>query len=283
MRMKRLLVLLALALGTLPAKAEPRPARDLFGAVVRPTASPTQVIGSYAKGCLAGAQSLPTEGEHHQAMRLSRQRNWGHPALLAFIERLAAEGRTAGWPGLLVGDMAQPRGGPMRTGHASHQIGLDVDIWLTPMPDRLLSAEERETRSAVSMLKPGTREIEPGHFGSAQMGIIRRASLQPEVERIFVHPAIKQALCGMAGAERGWLGKVRPWYGHDAHFHVRLRCPMDQPDCRPQEPPPPGDGCGSELSWWLGDEPWQEATVPPPKPLTLEDLPAQCTKVLQAP
>jgi murein endopeptidase len=33
--------------------------------------------------------------------------------------------------GLLIGDMSQPRDGPMLYGHSSHQIGLDVDI--TPM------------------------------------------------------------------------------------------------------------------------------------------------------
>ena len=64
-------------------------------------------------------------------MRLSRNRNWGHPKLVEFLERLSAKGAKVGWPGLLVGDMAQPRGGPMLTGHASHQVGLDADIWLT--------------------------------------------------------------------------------------------------------------------------------------------------------
>ena len=51
------------------------------------------------------------------------------------MERLAAKvPKVSNWPGLLVGDMAQARGGPMLTGHASHQVGLDADIWLTPMP-----------------------------------------------------------------------------------------------------------------------------------------------------
>jgi hypothetical protein len=87
-------------------------------------------------------------------MRLSRDRNWGHPRLLDCLERFAADARTLdGWPGLLVGDMSQPRGGPMITGHSSHQVGLDVDLWLTPMPDRTLTAEERENMIAVSMLK----------------------------------------------------------------------------------------------------------------------------------
>ena len=47
----------------------------------------------------------------------------------------------SGLPVFYVGDMAQPRGGPLPFGHASHQTGLDVDIWftLTPRP-RLVPA-----------------------------------------------------------------------------------------------------------------------------------------------
>ena len=193
------------------------------------------VIGSYAKGCLAGGTALPLDGPAWQAMRLSRNRVWGHPDLVAFIERLAIGAQGDGWPGLLVGDMAQPRGGPMRTGHASHQIGLDVDLWLTPMPDRRLSGEERESISAVSMLKPGTRTVDEALFTDARIALIRRASLDPEVARIFVHPAIKQAMCDRAAGDRAWLTKIRPWWGHDAHFHVRLACP-------PGETPVPRPG-----------------------------------------
>jgi penicillin-insensitive murein endopeptidase len=104
-----------------------------------------------------------------------------------------------------------------------------------------------------------------------------------KVARIFVHPGIKQALC-QAGADRGWLRKVRPWWGHDSHFHVRLRCPPGEPLCRDQDPAPPGDGCGQELSWWLSDEPWKPSPPPkvPPKPMLLAELPAECRGVLDA-
>ena len=121
------------------------PANQLFGGVAAPAPLAVRAIGSYAKGCLAGAVSLPINGPAWQVMRLSRDRNWGHPRLLDFLERFAADARTLdGWPGLLVGDMSQPRGGPMITGHSSHQVGLDVDLWLTPMPDRTLTVQERE-------------------------------------------------------------------------------------------------------------------------------------------
>jgi penicillin-insensitive murein DD-endopeptidase len=263
--------------------AEP-PAKELFGAIREPAPGAPQVIGSYAKGCLAGAVALAEDGPAWQAMRLSRNRIWGHPALIAWIERFAAAARHAGWPGLLVGDIAQPRGGPMLTGHASHQIGLDVDIWLTPMPERALSAEERERLGAGSMLAAGTRQIDPQVFGPAQVGVIRTAARDPEVARIFVHPGIKQALCTAAGADRAWLRKVRPWWGHDTHFHVRLACPPGEPLCREQDPVPPGDGCGPELAWWLSDEPWAPRIppLPAPPPLRMADLPGQCRAVLDA-
>jgi penicillin-insensitive murein endopeptidase len=171
----------------------------------------------------------------------------------------------------------------MRTGHASHQIGLDVDIWLTPMPPQRLSLEERETFAPLSMLAEGRRTADPARLTAAHAALIRRAARYPEVARIFVHPGIKQALCERAGEDRGWLAKVRPWWGHDSHFHVRLACPSDQPLCRDQEPPPPGDGCGAELAWWLGDEPWLPKAAPPPPSLLLADLPAECATVLRAP
>ncbi|MGZ5917266.1 MAG: penicillin-insensitive murein endopeptidase, partial [Methyloceanibacter sp.] len=110
-------------------KSKPKgpPAKELFGSVTTPTPLAARAIGSYAKGCLSGGISLPINGPDWQVMRLSRNRNWGTPQLLDFLERLASDARALdGWPGLLVGDMAQPRGGPMITGHSSHQIGLDA-------------------------------------------------------------------------------------------------------------------------------------------------------------
>jgi penicillin-insensitive murein DD-endopeptidase len=288
MRARRLfgcMLLLGCLIGPATASGEP-PARELFGAADRPaaTAGP-RVIGSYAKGCLAGGVSLERDGPGWQAMRLSRNRTWGHPALIGWIERFATEARAAGWPGLLVGDLAQPRGGPMLTGHASHQIGLDADIWLTPMPERILSPAEREALGARSMLREGTREVDPRVFGPGQAELIRAAAMTPEVARIFVHPGIKAALCDAAGPDHGWLRKVRPWWGHDAHFHVRLSCPPGEPLCRDQGPPPAGDGCGDELDWWLSDLPWlpKDPAPKPPEPLALSELPGECRAVLAAP
>lgn len=264
------------------------PAKELFGGVATPAPLEARAIGFYSRGCLAGAAPLAVTGEHWQAMRLSRNRNWGHPVLIDYIQRLAADAnRLDGWRGLLVGDLAQPRGGPMLTGHASHQIGLDADIWLTEMPDRVLSAQEREDISAISMLKDGTLYTDPAKFSDGHKRVIARAASYPEVARIFVHPGIKRGLCEWAdrtGMDRGWLRKVRPWYGHHYHFHIRLSCPAGMAGCRDQDPPPAGDGCGSELAWWFTEEPWKPNPNPaPPKPpMTMSALPDACRTVLNA-
>jgi penicillin-insensitive murein endopeptidase len=276
-----------------PAKESPvkePPANELFGAAVGPAPLAARAIGSYAKGCLAGAVALPINGPDWQVMRLSRNRNWGTPQLLDFLEKFASDARALdGWPGLLVGDMSQPRGGPMITGHASHQIGLDVDIWLTPMPDRILTPEERENMTAVSMLKdPFT--VDPDKWTPLHTKLIKRAASYPEVDRIFVHPAIKKVLCEQAGNDRAWLGKVRPWWNHYYHFHVRVACPPEDSDCEPQKPPSGDDGCGQELSTWyamlknaaIAGAGQAASGVPRKSSLTMSKLPQECGTVLTA-
>ena len=135
------------------------PAKALFGRVTHPAAGPAQIYGFYAKGCFSGGEALPMDGANWQVMRPSRNRMWGTPYLVDFVERLAGKAARVGWPGLLVGDMAQPRGGPMITGHASHQIGIDADVWLTPMPDHRMSRAEREETSATDMVRAIRREV----------------------------------------------------------------------------------------------------------------------------
>src|ERR1700731_3427272 len=214
----------------LPPLANPKDpklgAKELFGRKVLPAAMPTRVLGFYAKGCIAGAQALPIDGETWQVMRLSRNRNWAHPDMVALLERLAAKAhKDAGWPGILVGDMSQPRGGPMFTGHASHQVGLDADIWLTPMPNRKLSREEREFMSATMAVRDDRRDVDPNVWTHAHPELIRVAAEDPVVERIFVNAAIKKALCREAGSDRSWLAKVRPGDGDHYHFPIPIFSP----------------------------------------------------------
>mgnify|MGYP005847599001 CR=1 FL=1 len=278
---------LAAALSLLPAAAAAQePARALFSAVAVPAAGPAQVHGSYAKGCIAGAVPLPASGPGWQTMRPGRNRAWGHPEAVAVIGRLGAAALALGWPGLLIGDVSQPRGGPMPFGHASHQIGLDIDVWLMRPGARPLSRAEREGLSAVNAVAPDRRRVSPA-WTEDQARIVMAAAQDAAVARIFVNAAIKAELCRWAPpGPRDWLGKVRPWWGHDHHFHVRLHCPADSPGCAAQEPPPPGDGCDAALDWWFSDEalhPPPPSRPPRPKPpLTLADLPPACAAVLRA-
>jgi penicillin-insensitive murein DD-endopeptidase len=278
------------------ARNKPTPrgplARELFAAAAEPAPMPARAIGFYAKGCLAGGVALSIDGPAWQVMRLSRNRNWGHPDLIALVERLAVDAKEHdGWPGLLVGDIAQPRGGPMRSDHASHQVGLDADIWLTPMPDRRLSEREREDLQATSMLAPDRTSIDTNVWSAAQVRLLKRAAAYADVERIFVNPAIKKALCDAVpkDADHAWLHKVRAYWGHESHFHMRIGCPKDSADCVSQPALPNDDGCGQELSSWLAavkkppkPEPAPAPSAPAParRGITLDQLPADCRAVL---
>ncbi|MEM7546965.1 MAG: penicillin-insensitive murein endopeptidase [Pseudomonadota bacterium] len=279
-------VLFGLILGADQLSAEP--VKYEFGARGDAASLPTAPHGSYAKGCLAGGQRLAETGPGWQAMRLSRNRNWGHPDLVAFVERLASEARQIGWEGILVGDLSQPRGGPMTSGHRSHQIGLDADIWMRPGYARELSRGEREEIGSFTVVRGDKRDVN-GNWTPAHGDVLRAAASDPAVARIFVNAAIKQQLCRDAAADdRDWLRKIRPWWGHDAHFHVRLSCPAGAEGCFDQAPPPSGDGCDETLAWWMSDEALNPKPDPnaPAKParreLTLADLPPACRGVLEA-
>ena len=275
------------------AKKTKRPiedARQLFAAKQLPADLPSSSIGSYANGCIAGARQLPPSGAHWQVMRLSRNRAWGHPSLIDYIETLADRAYKNGWNGVLVGDMGMPRGGPA-TGHASHQLGLDADIWLTPAPDHDLTSEERETMGARSVVNPETAQLDPTLWTQQHADFVRDAAQDPNVARIFVAPAIKQYLCKSKdrhGADTRWLRRLQPYWGHDNHIHVRLLCPRGDRFCHNQAPLDAGDGCGKEVSEWIRivnrKRPHASNPSPPktPSPVELSSMPQQCRKVLEA-
>lgn len=268
-----------------------KPAKSVFGAMHGPVPMAARAIGTYARGCLIGGQALPISGPDWQVMRASRNRNWAHPDLIKLLERLSHDAKTNdGWNGLMIGDIAQPRGGPMLTGHASHQIGLDADVWFTPMPSHPLSANERESLTPQEMVLDRHR-INPATWTDAQARLVKRAASYPEVTRIFVNPPIKAELCKWATGDRAWLAKVRPYYGHTFHFHVRIACPKNSPNCEDQPLPNPkdGTGCGTELAYWFSDKPWYwiehpdlQSKIPKP-PLLLSSLPKACQSIAVTP
>jgi penicillin-insensitive murein endopeptidase len=189
-----------------------------FATVRTPTHGPAKSIGGYSAGCIEGAVALPMHGAGFKVVHPERKRVYGHPLLIGLIRDVGKQLKKLHLAPLGVGDLAQPRGGPAPSGHASHQTGLDVDLFI--------GARERLAR-LLELVASDTR-----------------------VDRVFVNPAIKRELCEKSRGD--WLHKVRPWWGHDEHFHVRLACPPDSPDCVAQPPVPAGDGCDA-LEWWFSD------------------------------
>lgn len=272
------------------------PAKKLFGSKALPAALKSNVYGGYTRGCLSGGVGIAIDGPNWQAMRLSRNRRWGHPDLIRVIEQLSTKAKRGGWNGLLVGDISQPRGGPMLTGHRSHQIGLDADIWFTPMPNHRMTYKERENTSAISVLKRGTFYVDDRRWSKAHERLLFNAASFPEVERILVHPGVKKKLCDTVKGNRAWLRKIRPFWGHHYHFHLRIGCPKDAKGCKSQNPPPKGTGCDKTLAWWfksglvpkkkkkkkIAKKKDKKKKVKKRRQLVLSDLPKSCEIVLKA-
>ncbi len=284
-----------IALMGIPAMAEPK-ANQLFGAKDTPSAQAPAPIGTYARGCAAGNVQLPESGPTWQAMRLSRNRYWGQPELVQFIEDTSAYAARIGWDGLYVGDMSQPRGGPMTSGHASHQIGLDVDIWMKPGMDMHLSRSAREKISSINVRSADQRHVNR-NWTPAHAALLKHVASDPRVDRIFVTPPVKIEFCKTATrADRKWLQKIRPMYGHNYHFHVRLKCPRGSKYCETQKPTvrqlsKGGTGCDESLEWWVTDYLNPPKSTKPAKPapkkkgardFVMSDLPSQCSNVLSS-
>ncbi len=251
-----------------------------------PSSGRQSIVGFYDDGCLGGASRLPLDGRGYQAMRPSRSRHYGTDELIDFINRLTDATVDQKVGVLLIGDMSQPRGGPMPPpAHASHQVGLDVDIWYWLQPDaqyRPLTLEERENLSAISLVDLAKLRIKKDLWKPEHVRMLQMASEQLDSERIFVNPAIKRELCQtIPAAKREWLHKLRPWFGHDDHFHVRLKCPAGQASCVTQDPVPPGDGCGSDLDWWFSPEARQKEMKVNEQVRTMPTLPRLCDQILK--
>lgn len=282
-----------------PAEAE-KLANKLFGAMEEPSVQDPMPVGSYARGCAAGMWELPETGATWQAMRLSRNRNFGQPEMIDFLIDLSETAVAIGFgKGLYIGDISQPRGGPMTSGHASHQIGLDADIWMLPPQSLSLSEAAREEISSIPVRSADQRSV-TANWTRVHRELMKQAALDPRVDRIFVAAAVKIEMCRTAKAsDKTWLQKIRPAAGHDTHFHVRLKCPDGARLCETQTPTVAelsknGDGCDETLTWWVTDflDPPKPSGKKPkdedaprkkgPREFTMADLPKQCQNVLAA-
>ena len=220
----------------------------------RPRVRPRS-IGGYTKGCLAGAAELPADGPNWQVMRPSRNRAWGHPRAdrLSRAARRDGAGRRDGrvsWSAI----SAQPRGGPMLTGHASHQIGLDADLWLTPMPDRRLSAAERDEMPATNVVAANGDDVDPQVLAARAPQAARNRGAQPRGGTHFRQPG-DQARAVPRGRRRSGLAAPHPpVVGTQLSFPRAAGLPARRPACQDQPDPPAGDGCGADLAWWFTPE-----------------------------
>ncbi|MGF1680599.1 penicillin-insensitive murein endopeptidase [Photobacterium minamisatsumaniensis] len=217
--------------------------------VETPSEGQSESIGTYNNGCLAGGENLPLAGDGFQVMRSHRGRYYGHKEMIAFLHGLSTDVQQLKLGQLLVGDIAMPRGGRFSSGHASHQTGLDADIWLK-LTNSPLSEKELIDIQPLPMVHIKDYKINQENWGEKQALLVQLAAADERVARIFVHPVIKEQLCQREWTNRDWLRKVRPWWGHYYHFHVRLHCPDGDTSCKPQKAPPAGDGCGAELASW---------------------------------
>jgi penicillin-insensitive murein DD-endopeptidase len=220
-----------------------------------PAPGPAQAIGAYSGGCLQGAATLPASGTGYELLHLNRNRRYGHPELVAFIRRLGAAARAKQLGLVAVGDLSQPRGGPTPNGHRSHQTGLDVDVgYAAPAGLRAknVSAAERERLQPPAAVDLRTHAATPVWTPKTVM-LLATAAADPVVDRIFVNPAIKRMLCQGPSRTAPWASRIRPWWGHHDHFHVRLKCPEGSPACVGQGAPS-DDGCGPSLDWWFSPD-----------------------------
>jgi penicillin-insensitive murein endopeptidase len=261
-----------------------------------PAPGPPRAIGGFSAGCLQGAATLPPSGPGYEVAHLERNRRYGHPDLVAYVQRLGTAARRSKLGPVMVGDLAQPRGGPTPTGHHSHQTGLDADLGYAPPPGLRaghVTAKQRETLAPVVVVNLKTRQPTAA-WGKKVIELLALAASDPAVDRIFVNPTVKKLLCeAPRSAKMTWQSRVRPWWAHHDHFHVRLRCPTDSPLCVAQDPVP-DDGCGASLRWWFTTD--AETTLAKKKQAEAEaaavaaaageekvKLPAECAPVRMAP
>lgn len=260
--MKRLILMMLLSQEALSADPQ---RSNAWSRIPQSYGTVSEAIGGYANGCQTGAVKVPPEGTGFIDIRRWRKRFYTQPSTLRLIQHV---GQALAPRRILVGDSSQAIGGRMPFGHSSHQNGLDVDFWFYTVGEREQVAAKIEPPSLVNMM---TGTVQTWHQDYRQA--LYAAAQFPETERIFVNPVIKQYLCETE-LERDWLAKIRPWQGHDAHFHVRLRCPADSPDCTPQKPLDGSHGCNADLWDWVQRQTWSFLNPQPPKPSKPKALPA---------
>ena len=238
-----------------------------------PTNANSESIGSYANGCLEGAVPLPLESEGYQVVRSERGRYYAHPKTVSFIQDLGKLSSQKINKQLLIADISLAKGGRFAHGHSSHQTGLDIDIWLKLLNKKLTKKQLAEPYS-ISLVDKNSFTIREKHWQDAHFELIKSTAKDERVARIFVNSVIKEKLCALEKNDDSWLRKVRPWWGHSAHMHVRLQCPKDDKSCIKQPEIKEGSGCGYEV------ESWRLKPTAPKKKAPAKVIPKQCSMML---
>jgi murein endopeptidase len=178
---------------------------------------PSRAIGEPNDGRLEDGVQLPAEGADYVTWDPIRERRpnrgwrrWGTDHLLHVFLRVAHQFRAVhrAAPRLVVGDLSRRYGGDFGprfggVGHASHQNGLDIDVYYPRLDRRLrapTSVEEIDLRLAQDLV---------------------RAFVAAGAQYVFVGPHT-----GLVGPPK----VVQPLPLHDDHMHVRLYNPL--PDTR---------------------------------------------------
>lgn len=245
----------------------------------------SESVGTYNNGCMIYPSELPQNGEGYRSPRFSRRHNFANPEMLKFIDDLSYRVKEKYGKQILVSDISKNNGGPIPFLHSSHQTGLDADIWYRLYdPQQNLTQDDLENLQPVNMVSKDWKNI--SEFWSVDNeDILRTAAQDSKVDRIFVNPVIKKQFCSKYKNEP-WQAKIRPWWRHNEHFHVRLKCPANSPECEMKGDPIKGSGCDGTLDWWFSEE----AKLPKTKKeaegkITEEEifsrLPERCKEVLK--
>ncbi len=268
------------------AATTPSPEFAKWAAIQTPSTGATEIFGTFQAGCITGAKPLALEAPGHFVVKRWRNRSHGHPVMISYLNNISQKLVENKYPTMIVEDIGYPRGGPFLNGHNSHNIGLDVDISLRSVV-QLPTPEESDAWVSPSYVDD--RKFIKANWGPDQIHLTEVAANAPEVNRIFVAPAIKKYFCEK-NPTAPWLYKLRAWWGHDDHLHVRLSCPADSPNCKNQAALDSNDnGCNSaDFIWWFSaeaDKEWEKMQRPDPnpQPRPFPTLPAQCEAVMTAP
>lgn len=212
-------------------------------------ANETEAVGYYSNnGELVNGENIMSRNTSliHKIFT-GRDRYYGTNEIIDVIVDIAQEmdARFSDIEKLQIGDIANKEGGSAAPNHASHQNGLDVDIVYYSKSRKLQGTNNGYW---TQYFVQGGKLVDFDTFRNWEM--FKYIVENYDVGRIFVDPVIKEEICRYTKAEGEFsanievLRRLRPLEKHHGtHFHLRLKCPVDDTRCIDQTEPPQGSGC----------------------------------------